>query len=79
MVAPKERAFFMRDQPRYPVYRRRRRASEYLFERFGLNCAVNTLAKLATVGGGPKFVHAGRSRCTPRTNLMRGRSRAFRF
>jgi hypothetical protein len=69
MVAPKERAFFMRDQPRYPVYRRRRRASEYLFERFGLNCAVSTLAKFATVGGGPKFVHAGRFPLYPEDEL----------
>jgi hypothetical protein len=39
---------------------RRAEASAYLFEKHGINRAPTTLAKLACIGGGPKFQHAGR-------------------
>src|ERR1700674_151518 len=39
---------------------RRKEASSYLLEQHGLSYAPTTLAKLAVVGGGPKFQHAGR-------------------
>lgn len=38
----------------------RREASEYLFEKYGIKRSANTLAKLACVGGGPKFRKVGR-------------------
>ena len=56
----------MADQP---IYRCRREASEYLRNRFGISCAPSTLAKFATLGGGPKFVHAGRYPLYPETEL----------
>jgi hypothetical protein len=65
---PEERAI-MHDQMLHPIYHRRRSASEYLRERFSLNYAVGTLAKLATVGGGPRFVHAGRYPLYPEDEL----------
>ena len=40
-------------------YLRRDEAAQYLQERAGAYTAA-TLAKLATVGGGPKFRHLGR-------------------
>jgi hypothetical protein len=42
--------------------RRRRRveASAYLKEKWGIDRKPATLAKLACVGGGPKFEHCGR-------------------
>jgi hypothetical protein len=44
------------------TYRRLRRteASTYLKENWGLDYKASTLAKLATLGGGPRFEHAGR-------------------
>ena len=39
---------------------RRAEASNYLFANHGIQRAPATLAKLATVGGGPTFRHAGR-------------------
>jgi hypothetical protein len=39
---------------------RRKAASEYLRETHGLERAPSTLAKLAVIGGGPVFRHAGR-------------------
>jgi hypothetical protein len=39
---------------------RRWEASEYLEIKHGLRIAPATLAKLASVGGGPAFNHAGR-------------------
>ena len=39
---------------------RRAEASVYLKEKWGLDYKANTLAKLATLGGGPRFEHAGR-------------------
>jgi hypothetical protein len=43
-------------------YLSRDQAAEYLLERFGAPIAVSrkTLAKMAVVGGGPKFRKAGR-------------------
>lgn len=39
---------------------RRTAASEYLSERWGVSYRPATLAKYATLGGGPRFVHFGR-------------------
>ncbi len=39
---------------------RRAQASEYLKSEWGLNYRPTTLAKLATIGGGPAFEHFGR-------------------
>jgi hypothetical protein len=44
----------------YPKYLRRKQASQYLQEVWGIRCGHNTLAKLAVVGGGPRFHKAGR-------------------
>ncbi len=40
--------------------RRRREAATYLFERHGIQRTPGTLAKLASVGGGPEFRRVGR-------------------
>jgi hypothetical protein len=40
---------------------RRKAASEYLRETHGLDRAATTLAKLASMGGGPIFCKAGRT------------------
>lgn len=39
---------------------RRADASTYLRERYGIRAAVGTLAKWASIGGGPRFHHDGR-------------------
>jgi len=39
---------------------RRKEASRYLKEHWGIDRAPSTLAKLATLGGGPPFQKAGR-------------------
>lgn len=39
---------------------RRKAASEYLFEKWGVHRAPATLAKLAVTGGGPMFRRDGR-------------------
>ncbi len=39
---------------------RRKEASKYLSENWGIERAPSTLAKLAVIGGGPKFQHANR-------------------
>ena len=46
-----------------PLHRRLRRseAATYLLETHGIRRAVGTLAKLAVVGGGPRFRVAGRT------------------
>ncbi len=46
-----------------PLNRRLRRseAATYLLETHGIRRAVGTLAKLAVVGGGPRFRVAGRA------------------
>ena len=41
-------------------YLTRRQAAEYV-KRKGLPCAASTLAKLATIGGGPSFQKFGRN------------------
>jgi hypothetical protein len=38
---------------------RRKAASDYLFEKHGIERAPTTLAKLASAGGGPVFSHVG--------------------
>ena len=40
---------------------RRAEASIYLLETYGIRRAVGTLAKLAVIGGGPRFRVAGRT------------------
>ena len=52
-----------------PNYRRRVDASKYLKEKWGLRYAPPTLAKLASIGGGPSFVHAGRFPLYPESEL----------
>jgi hypothetical protein len=44
-----------------PLFLRRSDAANYLQHRYGLRCAKQTLAKLAALGGGPIFRHAGRT------------------
>jgi hypothetical protein len=44
----------------WPDRMRRRQASEYLDHRHGIRLAPATLAKLAVVGGGPRFRADGR-------------------
>ena len=39
---------------------RRREASQYLKDRWGLDYKPNTLAKLACIGGGPTIEYAGK-------------------
>jgi hypothetical protein len=48
---------------------RRKAASDYLRETHGLDRAVNTLAKLASIGGGPLFHRAGRIPLYARADL----------
>jgi hypothetical protein len=43
-----------------PKVLRRSAASEYLLTTWGVSCKPATLAKLATIGGGPPFAHVGR-------------------
>jgi hypothetical protein len=45
--------------PDEPKYLNRPAASEYLQSRYGLRCSKQTLAKYATVGGGPEYIPAG--------------------
>src|SRR3954471_9020206 len=47
------------DPPRKPL-KRRAAASMYLWEEWGIERAVGTLAKLAVTGGGPRFRKAER-------------------
>jgi hypothetical protein len=57
-------------EPPTPRYRRRRDASAYLRERWGLSYAPAKLAKYASIGGGPRFVHDnGRIPLYPRSAL----------
>jgi hypothetical protein len=44
-----------------PSFLRRVDAAHYLQMKFGLRCAKQTLAKLAVIGGGPKYHLAGRT------------------
>jgi hypothetical protein len=41
-------------------YLRRRLASQYLQDRWGIRCSPGYLAKLAVIGGGPPFRKANR-------------------
>lgn len=50
---------------------RRKAASEYLDLVYGINAAPATLAKWATVGGGPGFQKCGRIPLYPREELDR--------
>jgi hypothetical protein len=43
------------------VFLRRIAAAQYIQDRYGLRCSKQTLAKLATMGGGPIFRSAGRT------------------
>ena len=43
------------------VYLRRLAAAQYIQDRYSLRCSKQTLAKLATMGGGPIFRSAGRT------------------
>jgi hypothetical protein len=43
-----------------PKVLRRSAASDYLQANWGVSCKPATLAKLATLGGGPAFAHVGR-------------------
>jgi hypothetical protein len=56
------------DQP-YPINRRRADASAYLRNRHGLNYAPGTLAKLASISGGPRFFYGGRFPLYPEAEL----------
>jgi hypothetical protein len=42
-----------------PEYLRRKTASSYINDKWGASYAPETLAKLACVGGGPRFVKVG--------------------
>jgi hypothetical protein len=48
---------------------RRAEASHYLKNTWGISRTVGTLAKLAVVGGGPKFQYAGRTPLYPEAEL----------
>lgn len=48
---------------------RRRDVPGYLAAKFGIEIAVATLEKYATVGGGPKMQYAGRIPLYPTTEL----------
>jgi hypothetical protein len=52
-----------------PYFLRRVDAAQYLQNRFGLRCAKQTLAKLAVIGGGPKFHLANRTPLYAPTDL----------
>jgi hypothetical protein len=58
--AGNDRRFFVKAYRIMSALLRRKAASAYLFEKFGIERAVGTLAKLATLGGGPLFRRAGR-------------------
>jgi hypothetical protein len=55
------------------AYRRLRRkeASEYLKSTWGFTCKISTLAKLASIGGGPGFEYFGRWPLYPEPELDR--------
>jgi len=48
---------------------RRKGASEYLLERWGLSYTERTLAKIAGTGGGPRMEYAGRFPLYPQDSL----------
>ncbi len=53
------------DRPRL----RRKEASQYLDWKFGINIAPATLAKMASVGGGPRYHKFGRVPLYPLSEL----------
>jgi hypothetical protein len=55
--------------PGQPRRLRRQAASDYLKINWGIDRKATTLAKLASVGGGPKFEHAGRIPLYPEPEL----------
>jgi hypothetical protein len=55
----------------FPAYMRRKPAAQYVRERWGVPCSPNTLAKLATIGGGPVFRRSGRFPLYTTDNLDR--------
>lgn len=50
---------------------RRKEASAFLRETWGIQRSPNTLAKLAVIGGGPRFQHANRIPLYPVDELNR--------
>ncbi len=48
---------------------RRAAAANYIEKKYGFGCSKRTLAKLACVGGGPRFRMAGRVPLYPREEL----------
>jgi hypothetical protein len=42
-----------------PIYLNRTKAAQLIRDRFGIRCQPQTLAKLASIGGGPIFHKAG--------------------
>ena len=54
-----------------PMRLRRTEASSYLKESWGINRTAGTLAKLAVIGGGPRFQLAGRIPLYPENELDR--------
>ncbi len=48
---------------------RRAEASQYLKDQYGIDRKSTTLAKLACLGGGPRFEHAGRVPLYPVSEL----------
>ncbi len=48
---------------------RRKQASKYLQDQWGISRTHATLAKLAVLGGGPKFQHANRTPLYPLEEL----------
>ncbi len=61
--APREGSSVAADQNARPL--RRWEASAYLKDRFGLSMAPATLAKLASIGGGPPFYKNARAPLYP--------------
>ena len=53
-------ALFVTTPPHWPARMRRRDASAYLFQLYGISLAPTTLAKLAVLGGGPRYRLDGR-------------------
>ena len=52
-------------------YLRRKLAANYLSDHWGIQTAASTLAKLAVIGGGPRFHRAGRCPLYPEAELDR--------
>jgi hypothetical protein len=68
--------FLVADDVRLPSHLsipclRRVEASEYLLRMYGLRLAPATLAKMASIGGGPAFHKASATPLYPRTELDR--------